>query len=76
VIGLQFMLRDQHPDVLDGIPSGAAGPATALNTPSGFYYGVTKQYTRSIAWLKAKGYYERLVKASQALQSTGNAQGL
>ncbi|MCI1240602.1 MAG: hypothetical protein LKG16_02260 [Bifidobacterium subtile] len=76
VIGLQFMLRDQHPDVFDGNPSGAAGPATALNAPSGFYYGVTKQYTRSIAWLKAKGYYERLVKASQALQSTGSAQGL
>ncbi|MFT9231970.1 MAG: hypothetical protein ABF515_04945 [Bifidobacterium sp.] len=32
--------------------------------PSSFYYGITKQYTRSIAWLKAQGLYDTMVAAS------------
>lgn len=81
LLGLQFVIKNPHADGRANDIPGLAAESTTRSSAIGdapseivFYYGVTKQYSRSIAWLKAKGYYERLVKASDKLMDAEKVQ--
>ena len=67
LVGITFDLRPGMRTTSDQSSNAQVGRGQ-------MFYGITKQYTRSIAWLKSHGYYDRLATATRTmgLNSTGN----